>query len=261
MRRAILLVAMMALTVLAVSGVALAVTKIGTDGPDTLRGTNGDDNLLGKGGNDVLFALAGRDNLLGGEGKDWVLGGNERRPFGGDKNLMGESGNDGVVGGIGSDNLLGGSGNDFLLGDNGSDTAVVGGEGKDLVEGGRGADRIGGGEGTDILIEGSLDNPWKDVLSGGDGGDIFVVDNVPATKDIVSCGRGFDRVLADRKDALAPDCEKVRIVRGSVDKVIEQEAAFFETVPPAVTEFFGTWEEFFSTFFEEQLAPDPTVGG
>jgi hypothetical protein len=28
-----------------------------------------------------------------------------------------------------------------------------------------------------------------------------------------------------------------------------------------VTEFFGTWETFFSTFFEEQLAPDPTVGG
>jgi hypothetical protein len=32
------------------SGVAWAVTKIGTDDPDTLRGTLEDDNLVGKGG-------------------------------------------------------------------------------------------------------------------------------------------------------------------------------------------------------------------
>ena len=49
MRRALLLVAMMAVSLLLASGVALAVTKIGTDGPDTLRGTNGNDNLIGKG--------------------------------------------------------------------------------------------------------------------------------------------------------------------------------------------------------------------
>ena len=48
MRRAILLVAMMAVSLVVASGVALAVNKIGTDGPDTLRGTNGDDNLIGK---------------------------------------------------------------------------------------------------------------------------------------------------------------------------------------------------------------------
>jgi hypothetical protein len=50
MRRTILLLATMALTLLVASGVALAVNKIGTNGPDTLRGTDGDDNLLGKGG-------------------------------------------------------------------------------------------------------------------------------------------------------------------------------------------------------------------
>ena len=42
MRRTILLMATMALTLLVASGVALAVTRIGTDGPDggvgTLRG-------------------------------------------------------------------------------------------------------------------------------------------------------------------------------------------------------------------------------
>jgi hypothetical protein len=41
MRRTILMVATVALTVLVASGVALAVTKIGTNGPDTLRGLMG----------------------------------------------------------------------------------------------------------------------------------------------------------------------------------------------------------------------------
>jgi hypothetical protein len=77
---------------------------------------------------------------------------------------------------------------------------------------------------------------------------------VPAVKDIVSCGTGFDRVIADRKDVVAPDCERVRVVHGSVEEVFEQEEAFFESIPPGVTRFFNT-------FFEEQLAPDPTAGG
>jgi Ca2+-binding RTX toxin-like protein len=73
MRRVILLLAAMAATLVVASGLAWAVNKVGTNGPDTLRGTNGADNLFGKGGNDDLFALGGRDNLLGGAGKDWVL--------------------------------------------------------------------------------------------------------------------------------------------------------------------------------------------
>ena len=74
MRRLILLLAAMALALLLASGVAWAVNKIDTDGPDTLRGTNRADNLLGRGGNDILFGKGGRDNLLGEEGKDWILG-------------------------------------------------------------------------------------------------------------------------------------------------------------------------------------------
>src|SRR5215203_1535906 len=91
MRRLVFLLTTIALVLVLASGVALAVDRIGTNGPDTLRGTNGADNLLGKGGNDALFGLTGRDNMLGGEGKDWVLGGNEQRPLGGDKNLVGGS--------------------------------------------------------------------------------------------------------------------------------------------------------------------------
>jgi hypothetical protein len=55
MRRIILLVASLALTLLVASGVALAVNKVGTNGPDHLNGTNGDDNLVGLGGDDELL--------------------------------------------------------------------------------------------------------------------------------------------------------------------------------------------------------------
>ena len=48
MRRVILLLTVMAVTLVLASGVALAVNKIGTDGPDTLRGTNEADSLLGR---------------------------------------------------------------------------------------------------------------------------------------------------------------------------------------------------------------------
>jgi Ca2+-binding RTX toxin-like protein len=188
MRRTIVLLATMALTLLVASGVALAVTRIGTDGPDTLRGTNGDDNLLGKGANDILLALGGNDTLLGGSGKDVVNGGNLAEPFGGNKNLVGGEGNDAVQGGLGSDNVLGGEGNDFMVG-------------------------------------GEFDTPAaKDTLSAGEGNEVIDVFN-----DVVVCGSGFDRVLADRADVVAPDCEKVFIGPAAADK-------FFNSIPQSFIE-------------------------
>jgi hypothetical protein len=238
MRRVILLLAVMAATLVVVSGVALAVNKVGTNGPDTLRGTNGDDNLVGRGGNDDLFGLGGNDNLLGGEGKDWVLGGNERRPFGGDKNLDGGPGNDGVLGGDGSDKMVGGSGNDLVYGHTGSDD-ITGDGGRDLVDGWRGSDRLSGGDGPDWLVDGPFRETDKDTLSGGEGNDVFFVDNRPATRDFVTCGGGFDRVAADTKDVVAPDCEEV------------------DTGPTAGQDLFEQLEElgFFEIF--EGLAPPP----
>jgi Ca2+-binding RTX toxin-like protein len=209
MRRLVFLLTAMALALVLASGVALAVDRIGTNGPDTLRGTNGADNLLGRGGNDALFGFGGRDNMLGGEGKDWVLGGNEQGPLGGDKNLVGGPGNDGVQGGGGSDNVLGGSGNDLVTGGRGSDS-LAGEEGMDLVDGGPGSDRVVGGDGPDLLVDGPFEETSRDTLSGGDGNDAFFVDNRPATRDIVTCGSGFDRVAADERDLVASDCEQVR---------------------------------------------------
>jgi Ca2+-binding RTX toxin-like protein len=200
MKRILVLLTVMAVTLVVASGVAWAVNKVGTNGPDTLRGTNGDDNLSGKGGNDVLFSLNGRDNLLGGPGRDVVLGENESfNSSGGDKNLEGGSGNDIVVGGRGSDKVLGDAGNDFL-------------------------------------VDGPTREFSLDRLSGGDGNDVFLVENVPAVKDIVTCGGGFDRVLADTEDVVAPDCENVQIVHGSLEEVLQQEDDFLQSVPPSFLE-------------------------
>ncbi len=194
MRRVALVFTAMALALLMASGVALAVNKIGTNGDDTLRGTDKADNLLGRDGDDKLFGKGGEDNLLGGAGKDVLFGGDERRPGGGDKNLDGGDGNDVVLAGRGSDNAVGGDGND-------------------------------------LLIDGNLSESSKDDLSGGSGNDVIVVDNVPAIEDVVTCGGGFDRVLADREDVVAADCEKVVIVRGSPEAVLRQEEEFFESIP------------------------------
>ena len=49
MRKTVLLLASTALVVLLVSGVALAVTKVGGPGGDTLMGTRGSDELSGRG--------------------------------------------------------------------------------------------------------------------------------------------------------------------------------------------------------------------
>src|SRR5829696_2640623 len=184
MRRTMLLVATMALTLLVASGVALAVTKIGGPGPDHLRGTNGDDILIGKGGNDILNALAGHDELLGGRGKDVVVGGksccDESDFSGGNKNLLGGPGNDAVIGGLGSDNVV-------------------------------------GGPGTDFITDGEQRGGATDTLVGGDGNDFLGPVNKPAGKDILTCGDGFDRVWVDRKDVVAPDCEKVILGAGSAE--------------------------------------------
>ena len=201
MRRVILLLALMALALVVASGVAWAVTKVGTDGPDTLRGTNGDDKLLGIGGNDRLFSLAGNDTLLGGPGKDVVFGGR-------------------IVGRCCDDN-------DF----SGGDKNLSGGPGNDDVEGGRGSDNIVGGRGNDLLFEGAEPDVAKiDNLSAGAGNDaVWVLNWSPVGKDVLSCGSGFDRVLADRTDVIAPDCERVFFGRRNI-------GAFFEDIPQSFWE-------------------------
>ena len=199
MRRVALVLAAMALALLLASGVALAVNKVGTNGPDTLTGTNGDDNLIGNGGNDEFFSLNGRDYLLGGAGKDCLICATRQfRGFAGEKNLVG------------------GPGNDFVLASRGSDSVV-------------------GEEGNDLLSDPGDREFSKDNFSGGPGNDVIDVVHYRSASDLVVCGSGFDRVLVDSNDVVAPDCEKVVVFRGGtfseyIDIVL---IGFYEeTVPP-----------------------------
>jgi hypothetical protein len=82
MRRFILLLTMIAATLVASSGVALAVNKIGTNGPDTIRGTNGvaettcSVETVKTGSWAVTSSAPGRRQEPGrGAGNDGVLGG------------------------------------------------------------------------------------------------------------------------------------------------------------------------------------------
>jgi Ca2+-binding RTX toxin-like protein len=95
---------------------------------------------------------------------------------------------------------------------------------------------VAGGKGNDLLGDGELRESSLDTLSGGDGNDVILVDNKAAAKDIVVCGRRFDRVLADRADVIAPDCETMVVVHGSLEDVNLQEGRFFESVPESFFE-------------------------
>ena len=192
--------AAMALALLLTSGVAWAVNKVGTNGPDTLRGTDRADKLAGRGGNDIVLGLAGNDKLEGGRGKDIVNGGSLARPFGGKKSLEGGRGNDAVQGGLGPDNLAGGRGNDYML------------------------------DGDFGRVQ------HEDKLSGGAGNDVILVVNRPAFEDLVSCGDGFDRVWADREDLVAPDCERVFFGFASEERFFESiPDRFFRGLHPVFT--------------------------
>jgi Ca2+-binding RTX toxin-like protein len=105
----------------------------------------------------------------------------------------------------------------------------VGGSGNDAVIGGRGSDNILGEEGNDFLVNGPGCEVSDDKLSGGDSNDVFFAANQPAGKDLVVCGDGFDRVFADSKDVVAPDCERV------ADRESEFEA-LYESIPQSFWE-------------------------
>ena len=65
MRRAILLLTVMAATLVVASGVALAVTSQGGPGNDVVLGTDGTDELGGGYGSDTITGLGGKDYLWG----------------------------------------------------------------------------------------------------------------------------------------------------------------------------------------------------
>jgi Ca2+-binding RTX toxin-like protein len=198
MRRVAFLLAGMAAMLVLASKVALAVNRVGTNGPDTLRGTNKDDNLVGKGGQDDLFGLDGSDNLQGEKNRDNLLGGDKSAPGfapkGGDKNL-------------------------------------VGGPNNNLIFGGKGSDNIINNKNNNLLFECCLREFSKDTLSDGSGNDVINVSHRPAFQNVVVCGRGFDQILTNKKNTITHNYKKMVVVRGSREAVLRQVDEFFESVP------------------------------
>jgi hypothetical protein len=104
--RALLILAMTLLGVMALSGAALAQTKtcsdnpcVGTNGADTLKGTAAKNEIRGLRGADYIAGKKSADELYGNRGKDEVRAG---------------KGRDRVFGGRGEDQLYGGGGNDTM---------------------------------------------------------------------------------------------------------------------------------------------------
>ena len=152
MRRLVIVLTAMALSLLVASGVALAVIKTGIDGPDNLLGTKGSDVLSGRGGTDWIAGRAGKDVISGGPGDDNPV---TSRAIG---MLDGGPGADVISGGPGADDLSDGPWP--------GDSAV---------------DVLYGGDGRDFL--GAANRPAaRDIVGCGAGRDLAWVDR----KDIVS---------------------------------------------------------------------------
>lgn len=222
----------------------------GASEDDTIVGGAVDNVLIGNGGRDTITGGAGRDTLLGdselsiifggGGGAGDVLNGGD-----GDDSLAGDVGEDTLNGDGGSDVLDGGVEPDELNGGGGVDTVdydlgevepdvllclITGGQfgcaGQSVPRVTATIDNIAddgpNGEGDNIRtdIENVLTGDGGDrvvgsaaenlVSTGGGDDDITVRD---ASRDLVACGPGFDRVVADRLDVVETQgedrCESV----------------------------------------------------
>jgi Ca2+-binding RTX toxin-like protein len=97
--------------------------------------------------------------------------------------------------------IVGTARGEYLAG-GGFDDVILGGGGNDTIPGGAGDDRIDGGAGNDVITGGA----GSDRLLGGSGSDtIYAADG---EKDVVDCGPGQDRAVADPFDSVH-DCEVV----------------------------------------------------
>jgi uncharacterized delta-60 repeat protein len=115
--------------------------------------------------------------------------------------LTGTGGADSLRGTASADAISGGGGRDRIAGLAGGD-CLSGGAGGDVVSGGAGNDTLDGGAGSDVLRAGAGAN----VLRGGAGND--AIDARNGRRDVVSCGAGRDRVVADVGDRLS-GCEVI----------------------------------------------------
>jgi Ca2+-binding RTX toxin-like protein len=185
----------------------------GTD--DVLAGTDAADRLFGRGGDDIIDAGLGDDHVVAGSGDDVVSGdGGDDLLIGnaGDDEIRGDAGDDKLLAGGGDDDLDGGEGDDKLDGGDGDDL-LLGGDGEDDLTGGLGDDEVESGAGDDVVDAGGGDDH---VLSLSWGGEPEIAQDSTAAKvepdepvsddDVISGGDGADlfefRWLIDAKDEI-----------------------------------------------------------
>jgi Ca2+-binding RTX toxin-like protein len=252
---------------LSAATVVLAATIVGDASSNALTGTDQRDRILARAGDDTVNALGAADLVRTGQGADTVDAGRGRdRVHGGagNDNLNGGPGCDRIHGGADDDTINGGPGSSFrhvamlfrcerLFGGLGNDTSS-GGAGRDFMSGGRGDDRQSGGGGADKIFANpgrdvsdggdgrdvlwalarldvtAIGDPEGDELSGGNGGDLLRVRD--GEVDLVHCGEGRDRVIADQFDQVDNDCERVnRREITSLDQVEDREENQTENPP------------------------------
>jgi hypothetical protein len=127
----------------------------------------------------TFYGTPGDDVLRGTPFLDYLAGAN------GNDTIFGLGGPDRISGGTGNDRLEGGDGPDLVNGETGDDL-VLGGAGNDRLDPDRGSDRVWAGKGDDLVV------------AARDG-----------RRDVISCGPGRDRVVADVLDRVSRDCEHV----------------------------------------------------
>ncbi len=203
-----------------------------------MRSGQGADSVDAGRGRDRVHGGAGNDNLNGGPGCDRVFGGAD------DDTIDGGPGFsfhrlrcERLHGGLGNDTSSGGAGRDFMSGGKGDDSQS-GGAGADKIFANRGRDTSDGGDGPDMLWAlarvdvTAIGDAEGDELTGGNGRDLFLVRD--GEVDLVHCGEGRDRVIADQFDQVDNDCERVnRRDITSLDQVDDREEN--ETEDPSST--------------------------
>jgi Ca2+-binding RTX toxin-like protein len=129
MRRAVILLAAIALAMVVGSGAAVAATIrcdggkcVGTNRPDSMFGTDRRDAIFAKDGGDFVSGRARADNLNGEDGNDEILGGL------GDDWVKGGRHDDEVEGGLGNDRITGGSGDNVIRAGDGMRDLIVCGD-------------------------------------------------------------------------------------------------------------------------------------
>lgn len=184
MRKAVLLLAVMATSLLLASGVALAATTIICSEQDSwfetgeCFGTPEDDIIYGTKFFEDIFALAGSDIVYARGADDFVFGDDITVPP-----------DDPATEQDGDDELYGSSGPDVLIASGGSD----------LYNGGGDADEI-------YAYEDSL-NEGEDTVVGGGGRDYIEAQD--GVKDTINCGKGYDVVYYDEGiDVVSRNCNE-----------------------------------------------------